>query len=117
MSKPLPKMNPVVKELWVDALCSGKYQQCQYQLKKDNEDYSDEECGYCCLGVLVDVKAKVTKKKVWGKEVFDKGANISDTKVQDWAGLDDVAMDKLIMYNDDKKWSFKKIASYIRRYL
>lgn len=51
-------MNPEVKQKWIKALKSGKYQQgnaklCQRIKKNDNpEQYT---YGYCCLGVLTEL--------------------------------------------------------------
>jgi hypothetical protein len=41
-------MNPVVKEKWITALKSGKYQQGRGQLRSFNDKF-------CCLGVLCDI--------------------------------------------------------------
>jgi hypothetical protein len=43
-------MNPQVKSWWLEDLRSGKYQQCEGALTKNNR--------YCCLGVLADRAAK-----------------------------------------------------------
>jgi hypothetical protein len=43
-------MNPEIKNKWVAALKSGKYQQCQGRLRNDN--------AFCCLGVLCDILDK-----------------------------------------------------------
>lgn len=44
------KMDPELKQKWVDALRSGKY-------KQGNGWLRDEKDRYCCLGVLADVMA------------------------------------------------------------
>ena len=41
-------MNPTTKNLWLEALRSGKYKQGTYALR-------DEDNCFCCLGVLCDV--------------------------------------------------------------
>lgn len=43
----LNKMNPQVKEKWIAALRSGKYEQGSEKLRSSQ--------GYCCLGVLCDL--------------------------------------------------------------
>lgn len=42
------KMDPELKQKWVDALRSGKYKQGEGLLRDKNDHY-------CCLGVLADV--------------------------------------------------------------
>ena len=44
------KMNPEVKQKWIDALRSGKYEQGSEKLRSQQ--------GYCCLGVLCDLYAQ-----------------------------------------------------------
>lgn len=56
-------MNPDVKKMWVEALRSGKYQQCTGKLHDylDIEDSLVPESSkhsYCCLGVLCDLALK-----------------------------------------------------------
>jgi hypothetical protein len=41
------KMDPKIKEKWIEALRSGKYEQGEGTLNKDNK--------FCCLGVLCEV--------------------------------------------------------------
>ena len=43
-------MNPTVKEKWLAALRSGKYEQGEVALKCNNK--------FCCLGVLADIYAQ-----------------------------------------------------------
>lgn len=43
-------MNSKIKEAWVDALRSGKYEQGSERLRSVS--------GYCCLGVLCDIYAQ-----------------------------------------------------------
>lgn len=43
-------MNPEVKQKWIDALRSGKYEQGSEKLRSVS--------GYCCLGVLCDLYAQ-----------------------------------------------------------
>ncbi len=44
------KMNPEVKQKWIGALRSGKYEQGTEKLRSVS--------GYCCLGVLCDLYAQ-----------------------------------------------------------
>lgn len=39
-----------IKDLWIEKLVSGEYQQCTHYLKKDDK--------FCCMGVLCDIYAK-----------------------------------------------------------
>ena len=45
-------MNPEYKKMWITALRSGEYSQCNNKLKGDE--------GYCCLGVIEDVLRPIT---------------------------------------------------------
>ncbi len=47
-------MDAKIKELWVEALCSGKYTQGRGMLRERNSKCVDSD-KYCCLGVLCDV--------------------------------------------------------------
>ena len=47
-------MQQALKRRWVEALRSGKYQQCRGQLKTEDHD----SCRYCVLGVLADLLVK-----------------------------------------------------------
>lgn len=44
-------MNARVKKLWVEALRSGEYVQCQGKLAKNGEKFDK----FCCLGVLANL--------------------------------------------------------------
>ena len=84
-------MNPEVKQKWIDALRSGKYEQGSEKLRSVE--------GYCCLGVLCDLYAK-EKENQWefcGNEetnlqrhdywYFDGESEFLPFIVSDWAGL------------------------------
>ncbi len=94
------KMNPEIKQKWVDALRSGEYEQGNGKL------YSGQ--GYCCLGVLCDLYSKENNLK-WefrGDDViktedevvpsqlqkcdyfyFDDESEFLPNSVQEWAQL------------------------------
>lgn len=59
-------MNSDVKNLWIDALLSGKY-------KQGHECLKDHNGRYCCLGVLCDlaVKANVIPEPVTKEESYE----------------------------------------------
>jgi hypothetical protein len=56
-------MDPELKKKWVEALRSGKYEQTKECLHNDD--------GYCCLGVLADIKGVEWKREV-GEELGEK---------------------------------------------
>lgn len=89
------KMNPQVKEKWIDALLSGKYEQGSEKLRGAN--------GYCCLGVLCDLYAQEQNKE-WDFKgysenseeqnthpmdywVFDGESEFLPDSVREWAGM------------------------------
>lgn len=85
------KMNPQVKEMWVNALRSGEYNQATGKLKTPQ--------GFCCLGVLTDLYVK-EKNQEWilqsnNPEVIDpedyytfqQTDDFLPTSVSNWAGL------------------------------
>lgn len=59
-------MNPRIKEAWIQALRSGKYQQGRGLLRRD--DPETEETEYCCLGVLCDLAARDCGSGYWDHE-------------------------------------------------
>lgn len=120
-------MNKRIKAKWVKALRSRKYKQVEGCLK----DESEEKPMYCCLGVLCDLYVKEQKKSTdstwdrWGNQVLPQ-------EVQDWAGLDsdnpsfnmgrndsiyDSIYESLSGLNDDRNYSFGKIAKVIEEKL
>lgn len=112
MSTKSKKMNQNIKKKWVKALRSGKYEQGQGCLQESGK--------YCCLGVLCDVY----DKNLWMSSIFTKDIKsylgeeyCVPIEVRDEIRFDSDKQDKLIEYNDNKGWSFKKIAAYIDRYL
>lgn len=112
---------------WITALRSKKYKQTTGELK-------NSESGYCCLGVLCEVaiengfkiKRNDPKKKPTGYtyrgQLFD---SLPPTILQTFLGLNaelgngdldiNTLADKLVEMNDNKKWSFRSIATYIEK--
>ena len=73
----LNKMNPEIKQKWVNALHSGKYEQGNGKL------YSGQ--GYCCLGVLCDLYSKENNLK-WefrGDDVIKTEDEVVPSEFQD----------------------------------
>ena len=85
------KMNPEVKQKWIDALRSGKYEQGSEKLRTVT--------GYCCLGVLCDLYSQEhnTQWEFRGIEetnlqpmdywYFGDQSEFLPESVMDWAGL------------------------------
>ena len=84
-------MNSKIKEVWVNALRSGKYEQGSEKLRGAN--------GYCCLGVLCDIYAQEhnTQWEFRGDEeinpqsqdywYFDEHSEFLPESVMNWAEL------------------------------
>jgi hypothetical protein len=84
-------MNPEVKQKWIAALRSGKYEQSSERLRSVS--------GYCCLGVLCDLYAQEhnTQWEFRGNEetnlqpqdywYFGDESEYLPESVMDWAGL------------------------------
>lgn len=118
-------MKEKVKNLWVEALRSGKYKQAKQHLKSNQ--------GYCCLGVLCEVYAKTQKKKGFqNNDNFESLAFINDihtdekctaglpSQVKKWAGMNDSLgrfknsiFPALYALNDAEGNSFEEIADVI----
>jgi len=86
-------MNVEVKQKWLTALSSGKYEQVNGRLR--------DKTGFCCLGVLCDLYAEEhPDAEGWGKtsstgytQFIDENGDFDDlalpTGVRKWAGLTD----------------------------
>ncbi len=110
-------MDKQLKEDWVKALRSGKYEQGQ--------DYLCDEARYCCLGVLCEIHPEVTKK-VNGAGVVTFTTplgEIPDEEFQlhqlEFFGLQSIQQHKLVHMNDgtggEPRRSFSYIADYIEQ--
>ena len=107
-------MNPIVKATWIAALRSGEYKQAKSKLHRDDG-------GFCCLGVLCDLHAKIH-----GKQWEHRGTYYSyfgadgylPNSVLAWAGLENngssvrIRESNLANLNDDGQ-SFERIAELI----
>lgn len=101
---------------WVKALRSGKYKQTQKKLK--------DETGYCCLGVLCEVAGKkfTNRNGTYYVSRTDNSGTVPDvvkkqTELYSTIGLvkNGSITESLSQFNDDRNWSFKKIATYIEK--
>lgn len=98
-----PKLPKAFKKKWLKALRSGKYKQGQGLLKEHGE--------YCCLGVACVVAGR--------KRLANLGM-IPDSEMRVpkfLRGTEAKVPNKLITLNDDKRWDFKKIATWIEKNL
>jgi hypothetical protein len=106
-------MNKRIKNLWIKALRSGKFQQAKDRLRVKTED----GYAYCCLGVLEQVRCEMEGKRF--PTHFTRG-QVLTTATMKWAGLDDdnpnLPDEAAASMNDEGK-SFKYIANRIEKYL
>jgi len=116
------KMDPVVKEDWVEALRSGEYYQAESFLDSDN--------GQCCLGVLCDIldedwtileyntedssgnRMDIRGVRVYGSDNY----SMPSYKLLNKVGLTDRTALTLATMNDEGA-TFKEIADYIEAVL
>lgn len=89
-------MDPDLKNKWVEALRSGKYQQGEYRLL-GNE-------GYCCLGVLAKISGKYEDPELSDRSFLQPERSF---------GLDNLTQNTLSMMNDMSKMSFAEIADWV----
>lgn len=93
-------MDPKIKAMWVEALRSGEYQQCDGRLRMESEDGEK----FCCLGVLTDLYFKANpddpERSNWDNFAFviepslkhgyerpDRVSDLLPIRVARWAGL------------------------------
>jgi hypothetical protein len=115
-------MDSKVKTSWVDALRSGHYKKCQYQLK-DLDGYYDATGVLCDLAVQAGVIPAPVKQDDPDKHVFfgyvygdgtTKGRMAAGlpAPVCEWSGLEYRTGYKVAMMGD-KGMSFNKLADWI----
>lgn len=92
-------MKPAMKDKWVKALRSGKFEQC-------NSVLHDGKTGYCCLGVLRHVADPKDKRSQNNDHAF-----LSRPQLKQF-GLTDKVQIALADLNDDKV-PFEVIAGLI----
>ncbi len=121
----MPKMSQEIKEQWVRALRSGKYEQTNGILC---EEKNGKE-GFCCLGVLFDIAGGEVggewKKfeNVWGNarwhaKVDDEtNSGFVPIKFKQFVKLSQKAQNRLVELNDTNGKSFNEIADWIEKYL
>lgn len=117
------ELGPLQKK-WVKALRSGKYQQSDSGFLC--EVLPDGKKAYCCLGVAAEVVLKLEKRKKAGYFIFGTG---SSSFLEEFEALglrsklgrieDPRSTSRpsaLAMLNDNRGWSFEKIADYIEKH-
>ena len=135
-------MNREIKQLWIDALTSGEYEQGYGFLKVRGRD--EASFTYCCLGVLCDLakQAGIVEERAvqpYGGhgsingyhapgEMDDYSAYTSElpAEVMEWAGIDTAVgwfsengtakiegHMSLVGMNDSRDWDFVDIARAI----
>jgi len=107
-------MDAQIKEKWVEALRSGKYEQGQSALKRDGR--------FCCLGVLCDI----IDPSGWSEPEKTGYTRYSFEGNSDECWIPDTLEEKLGLVgktgtlmgmNDHDKKSFAEIADYIEKNL
>ncbi len=119
-------MKPEIKEMWIQALESGEYQQGR-ALHPDQDTF-------CCLGVLCDLYHKETGNGEWINEVPGDGiihfktinwgdpayySSMPPPEVHHWAYGETVRDDffpHLSGLNDRSRYTFPQIAQVIREH-
>lgn len=120
-------MKPELKQRWVEALRSGKYEQGIHYLKLDANGTSQ----YCCLGVLCEIAGKKLvpggkeehgatgdEVQVYGVRVktesglYSTATQIPASKTLEQLGLNSNVATSLAEINDDGT-NFEEIAKYI----
>ena len=104
------------KEKWIDALESGKYKKCLWDLRR----VVGEECLHCATGVLGDllVKANLASWEdgqlfLWKGKTFSKKSTLPYAALG-WLGLD--AWDqRYIQGLNDRGSGFYEIADWIKK--
>ena len=129
-------MNPDIKTKWLAALRSGEYKQAKHVLALVNDDGTAIE-GFCCLGVLCDLRFKEENIKWTMRDPYTNetrhGALTPDgtTGTLDhdtawpWSGLYTVnpsvvvndATYQISQLNDELGMSFEEIADVIEQQL
>lgn len=105
------KLDSELKQQWIDALRSGKYQQGEGSLRtKDDE--------YCCLGVLCDIfdSERWTKRPTESSYTYlyfdEYSFGTLKWQLRQLLGLDEHTQGKLITQNDAGT-PFSEIADWI----
>lgn len=118
------KLPKLFKRKWVEALRSGEYKQGRASLKEETE----KGYTYCCLGVAAEIAGCKFTMSYDGGGAFIEGKSRKNgiknpkpvrgyTKVPKLLHGSEGIPAKLANFNDQSKWSFKKIAAWIEKNL
>lgn len=102
-----------IRNAWIKALRSGKYEQGRHVLK-------DSDAGYCCLGVLCDVIDSSKWEYRPGREFeyqYEGSFEYPPDDVKFKANLTEGACSALASLNDDDELTFNQIANIIENSL
>lgn len=109
-------MHHMVKKAWVRALRSGKY--------KQNKNSLCNQHGYCCLGVLAEIKGRLIPQDnsyIGAKGIMMDNGIFNSTSLGDALreelGLSNDIENELISMNDGGRYGFRRIATWIEKNL
>jgi hypothetical protein len=119
-----------LKQKWIDALRSGKYEQAKGRLKKEYDDRGRllNEPQYCCLGVLIEISDEdmspangvdLVNGEDWERHFKSIANSVSlDYIVSEFGTEMDTrnAQDQLANLND-RGVGFSKIADFIEEFV
>lgn len=101
-------MNKELRDKWVAALRSGEYPQTQQHLK--------DACGYCCLGVLLDIDDPIGWEAKNPRTTFFEHRKGVECELPVGAyGMDHKTQSLLVRMNDTENASFARIADWIEQ--
>lgn len=111
-------MKEDIAKLWVEALRSGEYKQCQAEMRFTRPD----GVSYCCLGVLTDVVCTPEEREDDDTFCDEYGDGYLNPTIAERCGVNtgsrcvdgpDIARNVLVKMNDEEGKSFSEIADYI----
>jgi hypothetical protein len=103
-------MKPQIKEQWLEALESGRYEKGKARLNYDNK--------FCCLGVLCDLFKDdlyvVTDDD--GMVFYNGQFSYLPIKIQEFAEIEENHLERLMLLNDLNE-TFEPVVAYIKKWL
>lgn len=96
---------------WIEALESGEYKQGRYQLCRHDEESVTKS--FCCLGVAREVFGGV-EEDACGHLLST--ARFIFTPAERFSSVNETFEGTLIEMNDNQGYSFKAIASHLRKF-
>lgn len=98
--------------LWVQALVSGKFAQCNGELQSNK--------AFCCLGIACIIAEEngisIKRTETESTHAVLYGSNLSDTQksVMEWLDITMVQQDRYISLNDSCGLTFEQIAEVVK---